>query len=1286
MQSSNPVSTDVGPATASLASATQAPPPPLAATSETAASTPVSEKENGKTQSTPSLNKTYAQLIHEAIVALKDRTGSSTVALTKWIQAEYPETVGPYFKTRFSQALKTGVKNGRFTKVRNSYKISTEWKAKEKARKAKAKKGPSLEETKAKHAAKLEALASTMSPEDLAKEKAKMARREAATKRRVEAEAKALERAERLKKRRFPMEDTKLHWEDKEFDIKPPTDVTPRPYLPYFWQMTRPLDCPSRKGKTSSTVLTWSKADGLDYDSRGLVSDLLQVYHFFRGDVRFVGDDPDVPIVPPFSLEQLVFATEQVLILNARSSRMVPPLLVHLFCTCLQILCSEPEGDHFSSLAEIKLRKDLHKFIAPVLTPASWADAVFLYMDAMERYYTSDASRGQKVVKSLNTDIEYLLGVKDEASLPMTPFVPKTNGNSEPANQPLPPGYYGYLGDPRGILYRAHYKLGRQDPWTLNAEELMALLLALTDDVLAMHPAIGQDLANRGEEMQELLRAKRAADAKLRKVRLAFEGPKKPPKKVTNGTDGDDAKGGKTTDGDGEEGKDEEVPFKPTATKKQFDLAKKAQEKASEAYEEGIRKLVARTEPVGYDRNFNAVYCFRHDPEVLYVEDVRSASGAASHLPDDIQIKRRSWHVVETTSLFDLYVSSLDIRGRREHDLYEELIGPPGANQSLRRYLYDDIQEYADANQRVKEREALQRRLDVARLKCDEENGRRSGRLAGAAETELAVAEADLAEFEKDEKKEADPDERDYEHLTGLKLLRKFDKAGSMQTRRTREKRDAVKARNNVESLQCSKLVSSGNIDGTGVVGMMVAQILDLEEHCQGLVPWEDEGKNRSRWISQLEGAVRAWNSLNVMHLGPPSTSSTATMAEANGSTTPGSTVKRGSLDSAATEARRPRIESPMPATPVTSSLRVSTVLEMLKQPLLDLEERVADLTNLAASSRDADLADDNMSEQDEEEDNEANKEHLEKAWKKIVHRIREMPSKRHVQIRDMLVSAIAAARKAHLPEIVAQLRSALLQYHPYAAGSCKTLAVKVLEEHGDYDPEEDDEESDNEEEANDDTTMEIDQLPSMVAAEAAVCRSSLGGSLDARRKDWIDAVRECKSLSRLASLAAGFVQDAMDRIEKMEIEHADLVDAIKKWEREEERQAKKGKKKTTNKVKGEYNGPSEVWANVRFTDEIIMAKAEDYPWWPAKECVARDPATAESLDKLGRCLVSLVGESGGLRVVMKKDIKPFTGKPIEDDDLSEISKESRNQLDDCLALARRILRGRQKFMGMQVG
>jgi len=96
--------------------------------SSKSSSPPAGRKKSGK--------PTYLEMTHNAIVALKDRSGSSNIAIGKWVLAnnEHCKSVPPnMFKSRLNQAIKAGVKEGRFTKVKNSYKISSEWNKKQKA-------------------------------------------------------------------------------------------------------------------------------------------------------------------------------------------------------------------------------------------------------------------------------------------------------------------------------------------------------------------------------------------------------------------------------------------------------------------------------------------------------------------------------------------------------------------------------------------------------------------------------------------------------------------------------------------------------------------------------------------------------------------------------------------------------------------------------------------------------------------------------------------------------------------------------------------------------------------------------------------------------------------------------------------------------------------------------------------------------------------------------------------------------------------------------------------------
>lgn len=332
-------------------------------------------------------------------------------------------------------------------------------------------------------------------------------------------------------------------------------------------------------------------------------------------------------------------------------------------------------------------------------------------------------------------------------------------------------------------------------------------------------------------------------------------------------------------------------------------------------------------------------------------------------------------------------------------------------------------------------------------------------------------------------------------------------------------------------------------------------------------------------------------------------------------------------------------------------------------------------------ADRDQNIADDNMSAA---EDGEASEEALERersrtltAWRKKAHLIRLTPAKRPGQIKEALVQAIAAARKAHLGQIVAQLRSALLLYHSDAAGECKQAVIAILDEHGGYNPEDDDE-NDDDDEAMSDDDGEGDgadaPLSSNLCFEAVSLLGSLGDDDKATRTDWTDAVRQCKSVTRFAALTTAFCRKATVILEKLLSERQSLDKALEKWQREDDRKNRAGKKNNRKVVEA----PTEMWANVDYTNEFCMVRLDNHPWWPAKKCIAKDASLQKSLQAFDRLLVAMVGEHGELRCVKNEDARVFTGSAI-DENLEEFSKEDRSQLEESLAIARRIIRGRAK-------
>lgn len=79
-------------------------------------------KKKSRTRAPAKAPTTYFEFCAEAIGALRDRKGSSMIALEKFVTANHPEL--DFKKHHFKAALKRGVENGSFIKVRASYKLA----------------------------------------------------------------------------------------------------------------------------------------------------------------------------------------------------------------------------------------------------------------------------------------------------------------------------------------------------------------------------------------------------------------------------------------------------------------------------------------------------------------------------------------------------------------------------------------------------------------------------------------------------------------------------------------------------------------------------------------------------------------------------------------------------------------------------------------------------------------------------------------------------------------------------------------------------------------------------------------------------------------------------------------------------------------------------------------------------------------------------------------------------------------------------------------------------------
>ncbi|KAL7553348.1 hypothetical protein ACHAWF_016624 [Thalassiosira exigua] len=1229
----------------------------------------------------------YIDMAHDALVSLKDRTGSSVPAISKWIYAN-SEHVNladlasqKLFKKRLRAALDIGVKGGRFVVVKNSFKINADW-TKEQKSKAKAKGKEAAkkktEQKKAREKAKLhrkkdleakkkkaadEKKRKKMKADALKKKQKEEAeaerKRTAAEKKRKEREAAALkkkceEEAEarrkfierQLRKRRYPMEDSRMHGEDKEWGVKPPEHVAQRPILPCTLTCLVPPNLRDNTAQVLPGSVANASASGngmLLGGDRGLVSDAIHVYHFFRGDVGV--DDADHPI-PKFSLKTLLHAVDEVSNGNAKAAKSLPPLLTHLFVTALRMLTSQPEDvdDDESNEDEVgpvesRLQDDLSK-LREGLNVVSWSQVCFFYMDLMERYYSSDVLLEEDVLPGQGKlDMSYLCskGQIEGENIGMELKV---------GDEPINKGHSSYLGDQTGVVAKGFSKLGSQtEPWALKADELMALLRMLTDDILAKGPDLAEDIASRGAKLHELFKAKKAAVAKYNKVKLAYEGkPSRSQKKsVVKEMKSDDKKKDQE---DAEPKVESEKPFVPTATKQEFTAAEKAYNKAVEAYENGLNKFISRTEPVGFDRHHNAIYFFRHDPTMLHIEQIDPSS-----LPTEIKslgpelIPFSSWHSIDTKPLFQQFLDSLDERGEREYDTIEALEVGSGLT-ILKRHLQSDKKENTRAAARDREKEDMKRRLENAKASCNVNGGKRSGRLAGVAQQELETLEREMVQMKKahDEEERKEKIDRvkavDYSLLTGLELV--IDLLADQSGKVPSDDKQVMAA--SLANVPSSKLWMDSRVGGNGTLQILVGALLDLEDKCNNLSPWSRQDITRKAWRKKLSETSSAWVEGCALQLGP-----SEDMLSHDGSKADTVSTQRAT--------KKQKVER-------ASVTSIASIVATLKLCLKELELRVFEVSGKKISIEQADTAMENDSSDDENDEITQRR----SCWKVKINALKRIPSTRYGLIRDIISAAITVARKAHLNQVAAELKVALQLLRPTARSAAISAAIKVLEKHGGYD--ETDDEADFDElavayanEPNDDDEANETEIASFLCDEVQMMRGSVGGDDFADKSDWRDSIKYCKSVSRIAVLVQVLILKADSIL-------AQLQDGRSKLHSSLGLNTKRTARSKASIRKHDSSTP--IWCNAKATDKLVKAKVRGYAWLPAHVCVPLESDVAEAMEGSGYTLIRSVGNPA-MFLVREKEIVDFaddTGEEVISDGNSLIEN-----LQESVSIANKLWR-----------
>ena len=290
---------------------------------------------------------------------------------------------------------------------------------------------------------------------------------------------------------------------------------------------------------------------------------------------------------------------------------------------------------------------------------------------------------------------------------------------------------------------------------------------------------------------------------------------------------------------------------------------------------------------------------------------------------------------------------------------------------------------------------------------------------------------------------------------------------------------------------QCSRLwIQEGDKIQSGIVGLIVSNILQLETFCENLSPYEDTN-SRDVWKENFEKLEHKWNESCAYDLGPN---------------------KKSTKDSPSKKKQRKSYDS-------TGS---SVIISALKGTLVELEARVYDITGQAKAVREVDVASENISivsdgtQVEESEDLKATKrkEKTKALWMDKIFSLNVIATKRAALIRDVIISAIAIARKGDLHDVVEDLQSALKMHRPGAGGQAKTQALSLIDKYGGYDAQ-------NLEEStivNGDMDFEVSEpedAPSCLCADAMVLTGCLEGHDDADRLDWKDSVMECRKITR---------------------------------------------------------------------------------------------------------------------------------------------------------------------------
>lgn len=672
-------------------------------------------------------------------------------------------------------------------------------------------------------------------------------------------------------------------------------------------------------------------------------------------------------------------------------------------------------------------------------------------------------------------------------------------------------------------------------------------------------------------------------------------------------------------------------------------------DRAVDNYEKAMKYMVARTTPVGYDKNHNSVYFFHNDPDSFYIEMYKGQY-------EDFR-GTKSWHCIDTKSLFDAFVSSLDVRGIREANLFNELTGDNRATY-FKRHLIDEVKKESLISAYMRQEEELEKRLNVA-IVASSESSRRSGRLADNNKNEVTRIEEEMAEAKAifEEKLRALDAADDYFKLSGVDLLIEFEKFHHLAYR-------------------CSDLWNE-NDNIPGIVGKVVNTLLELEALCDELSPWERNDISRHAWRKKISDIYESWQRGSTLVMGPK---------------------KDLEMDAVVSPSKRQRMQEAVAheRQAVAGQISFDLVISVLRDPLLDLENRIYDIVGLNRAIGELDLANDNMTVDSGVDGEDADilamrEERGQLAWKKKIYSLNSVTPRQSGVIREVIISAIAIARKAGLShEVINDLRASLSLHRPGAGGRARTAALNLLEKYP-YTPissKEDEEElSETEDESVTDTESQVaddgKKEDTFLAAEAMMLSGSLEGDQFADRVDWKDAVATCQTISRFAALLASLFSRSIPKLQKIQKDAKTMLKAISYWEANSKTRNWKTAGRKVNQSSAKFNSTTELWTDIRPTDTFVMGKVEGFPWWAARVCVPKNKEIYDSLESVNKTVISFVGEQQLYVVDKDKGLRPFN-TVIDKEDASNFPPEVMKNVEKSITLANRILRGKGIVLGKE--